>query len=109
MGLWRSIRKNAALLTVSSLVMQSLSMLWQVWLAAHIGPAGIGLFQLIGSVFLGRTAVGIYRPFCLFFCCDIRLLHSLGCNGSLIYGSYCTFCIVFRFNISHTIPPSYAG
>ena len=53
MGLWRSIRKNAALLTVSSLVMQSLSMLWQVWLAAHIGPAGIGLFQLIGSVFLG--------------------------------------------------------
>ena len=50
MGLWRSIRKNAALLTVSSLVMQSLSMLWQVWLAAHIGPAGIGLFQLIGSV-----------------------------------------------------------
>ena len=53
MGLWRSIRKNAALLTVSSLVMQSLSMLWQVWLAAHIGAAGIGLFQLIGSVFLG--------------------------------------------------------
>ena len=50
MGLWRSIRKNAALLTVSSLVMQSLSMLWQVWLAAHIGAAGIGLFQLIGSV-----------------------------------------------------------
>ncbi len=50
MGLWRSIRKNAALLTVSSLVMQSLSMLWQVWLAAHIGAAGIGLFQLVGSV-----------------------------------------------------------
>lgn len=62
-----------------------------------------------GSVFLGRAAVGIYRPFCLFFCSDIRLLHSLGCNGSLIYGSYRTFCIVFRFNISHTIPPSYAG
>lgn len=50
MGLWRSIRKNAALLTASSLIMQSLSMLWQVWLAAHIGAAGIGLFQLVGSV-----------------------------------------------------------
>ena len=66
-------------------------------------------FQFIGSVFLGRTAVGIYRPLRLFFCCDIRLLHSLGCDGSLIYCSYRTFCIVFRFNISHTIPPSYAG
>lgn len=50
MGLWRSIRKNAALLTAASLVMQTLSMLWQVWLAAHIGAAGIGLFQLVGSV-----------------------------------------------------------
>lgn len=50
MLLWKSIRKNAALLTASSLVMQLLSMLWQVWLAAHIGAAGIGLFQLVGSV-----------------------------------------------------------
>ena len=65
MGLWRSIRKNAALLTVSSLVMQSLSMLWQVWLAAHIGPAGIGLFQLIGSVgflFITLAVSGIRFP-----------------------------------------------
>ena len=50
MLLWKTIRKNAALLTASSLVMQLLSMLWQVWLAARIGAAGIGLFQLVGSV-----------------------------------------------------------
>ncbi len=42
--------RNTALLTVSSLVMRGVGMLWQVWLAGRIGPAGIGLFGLVMSV-----------------------------------------------------------
>lgn len=42
--------KNTALLTLSSLAMRFVGMVWQVWLAGRIGEAGIGLFQLIMSV-----------------------------------------------------------
>ena len=41
---------NTALLTASSLVMQGIAMAFQVWLAGRIGPAGIGLYQLVLSV-----------------------------------------------------------
>ena len=41
---------NTALLTGSSLAMSAISMAFHVWLAARIGSAGIGLYQLVLSV-----------------------------------------------------------
>ena len=41
---------NTALLTASSLLMQGIAMAFQVWLVGQIGPAGIGLYQLVLSV-----------------------------------------------------------
>ncbi len=41
---------NTALLTASSLLMQGIAMAFQVWLVGRIGPAGIGLYQLVLSV-----------------------------------------------------------
>ena len=41
---------NTALLTASTLVMRCIGCAFQVWLAGRIGSAGIGLYQLMGSV-----------------------------------------------------------
>lgn len=41
---------NTALLTVSSLVMSSIGMAFNVWLVGRIGAAGIGLYELVISV-----------------------------------------------------------
>lgn len=41
---------NTALLTASSLLMRCIGCAFQVWMAGRIGSAGIGLFQLMGSV-----------------------------------------------------------
>ena len=41
---------NTALLTASSLLMQGIAMAFQLWLVGRIGPAGIGLYQLVLSV-----------------------------------------------------------
>lgn len=46
----RVLLYNTALLTASSLLMQGIAMAFQVWLAGRIGPAGIGLYQLVLSV-----------------------------------------------------------
>ncbi|HHT16652.1 MAG TPA: oligosaccharide flippase family protein [Papillibacter sp.] len=46
----RKVLFNTALLTLTSLLMRSVGMMFQVWLSKKIGPAGIGLFQLIMSV-----------------------------------------------------------
>ena len=50
MILGKQLFRNTALLTVSSLVMRCVGMLWQIWLTGRIGAAGIGLFQLVMSV-----------------------------------------------------------
>ncbi len=50
MGGLRTMAKNTAFLTVSGIVMRCVGLAYQVWLAGAIGSAGIGLFQLIGSV-----------------------------------------------------------
>ena len=42
--------RNTALLSASSLLMSLIGMVFQAWLAARIGAAGIGLVQLVGSV-----------------------------------------------------------
>ncbi|MEG1632861.1 MAG: MATE family efflux transporter [Oscillospiraceae bacterium] len=41
---------NTALLTGASVLIRLIGMAFQVWLAGRIGPAGIGLFQLVMSV-----------------------------------------------------------
>ncbi len=44
--------KNAAILTASSLGLRFLGIFFKVWLAAKIGAEGIGLYQLIFSVYV---------------------------------------------------------
>lgn len=52
----RRLIRNTALLTLSSLLMSGIGMAFQVWLAARIGAAGLGLYQLTLSVAnLGAT------------------------------------------------------
>ena len=41
---------NTALLTASTLLLRCIGCAFQVWLGSRIGAAGIGLFQLMGSV-----------------------------------------------------------
>ncbi len=60
--LGKKLAYNTALLTLSTLVMRVLGMLYQVWLAGRIGPAGIGLFHLVlsvGSLFATVAISGI--------------------------------------------------
>ncbi len=44
--------KNAAILTASSLVLRFAGIIFKVWLAARIGAEGIGLYQLVFSVYM---------------------------------------------------------
>lgn len=44
--------KNAAILTVSSLILRFAGIFFKVWLAAKIGSEGIGLYQLVFSVYM---------------------------------------------------------
>ncbi len=43
--------KNAAILTVSSLILRFLGIIFKVWLATEVGSEGIGLYQLVFSVY----------------------------------------------------------
>lgn len=44
--------KNALILTVSSLILRFIGIIFKVWLAKEIGSEGIGLYQLIFSVYV---------------------------------------------------------
>lgn len=44
--------KNALILTASSLILRFVGIIFKVWLAALIGSEGIGLYQLIFSVYV---------------------------------------------------------
>lgn len=44
--------KNAAILTVSSLILRFVGIFFKVWLAAKITAEGIGLYQLVFSVYM---------------------------------------------------------
>lgn len=44
--------KNALILTVSSLLLRFIGIIFKVWLAALIGSEGIGLYQLVFSVYV---------------------------------------------------------
>ena len=48
--------KNAAILTVTSLALHLLGVFFKVWLAKRIGAEGIGLYQLIFSVYVLASA-----------------------------------------------------
>lgn len=50
MALRKKLLLNTGLLSVSSLLMSWIGMAFQAWLAGRIGTAGIGLYQLVGSV-----------------------------------------------------------
>ena len=44
--------KNAAILTVSSLILRFAGILFKIWLASAVGAEGIGLYQLVFSVYV---------------------------------------------------------
>ena len=44
--------KNAAILTGSSLILRFAGIIFKVWLAKKIGSEGIGLYQLVFSVYV---------------------------------------------------------
>ncbi|MEE1055002.1 MAG: oligosaccharide flippase family protein, partial [Acutalibacteraceae bacterium] len=44
--------KNALILTVSSLILRFVGIIFKVWLAKLIGSEGIGLYQLVFSVYM---------------------------------------------------------
>ena len=48
----RRFVKNAALMTGSTLLLRTVGMLFRVWLAGRIGSQGMGLYQLVTSVYL---------------------------------------------------------
>lgn len=44
--------KNAAVLTVSSIILRFVGIIFKVWLAGRIGSEGVGLYQLVFSLFV---------------------------------------------------------
>ena len=44
--------KNAAILTASSLILRFAGIIFKIWLAAAVGAEGIGLYQLVFSVYV---------------------------------------------------------
>ncbi len=51
--------KNAIILTVSSLVLRFFGIIFKVWLAQKIGSEGIGLYQLVFSVYVLASTFAI--------------------------------------------------
>ena len=50
--------RHTLFLSVSSIWMRTIGMLFQIWLSGHIGAAGIGLVQLIGTVGILAATLG---------------------------------------------------
>ena len=44
--------KNAAVLTVTALILRGIGMVFRVWLSGAVGAEGMGLYQLILSVYM---------------------------------------------------------
>lgn len=47
-----SFLKNAAVLTVTGLILRFLGIIFKVWLASEIGAEGVGLYQIVFSVYV---------------------------------------------------------
>ena len=50
--------RHTLFLSVASIWMRTIGMLFQIWLSGHIGAAGIGLVQLIGTVGILAATLG---------------------------------------------------
>ena len=59
MGRKRRLLLNTGLMTCSALLTRAISMAFQAWLASRIGAAGIGLYQLMGSVTALFSAIAV--------------------------------------------------
>lgn len=59
MGNGKKILMNTLLLTTASLLMRGIGMVFQVYLSRKIGPSGVGLFQLIMSIYFLFTTLAI--------------------------------------------------
>ena len=51
-GSGRLFVKNAAILTVTSLLLRGIGMYFRIWVSALVGAEGMGLYQLILSVYV---------------------------------------------------------
>jgi len=51
-GSGRLFVKNAAILTVTSLLLRGIGMYFRIWVSARVGAEGMGLYQLILSVYV---------------------------------------------------------
>ena len=51
--------KNALILTASSLILRFIGIIFKVWLAKDIGSEGMGLYQLVFSVYVLATTFAI--------------------------------------------------
>ncbi|MCQ2455612.1 MAG: oligosaccharide flippase family protein [Clostridia bacterium] len=90
--------KNAAILTVSGLVLRFFGVIFKVWLASNIGSEGIGLYQVIFSVFVFASTFatsGISTAITRL--CAEELSSSKGGNVRKIVkkGVVCTLVIAF--------------
>lgn len=70
--------KNAAVLTASSLILRFIGIIFKVWLASSIGSEGIGLYQVIFSV---------YTLFAAFSACGVCTAVTRLVANQLVTGS----------------------
>ena len=48
--------KNAAVLTVTSLILRTLGIVFRIWMSNTVGAEGMGLYQLVVSVYVFVSA-----------------------------------------------------
>ena len=70
--------KNAAVLTASSLILRFIGIIFKVWLASSIGSEGIGLYQVVFSV---------YTLFAAFSACGVCTAVTRLVTNQLVTGS----------------------
>lgn len=70
--------RHTLFLSVSSIWMRTIGMLFQIWLSGHIGAAGIGLVQLIGTVGILAATLGTagVRVGAMYLIADARGRHA---------------------------------
>ena len=97
--------KNAAVLTASSLILRFAGIIFKVWLAAKIGAEGIGLYQLIFSLYIlaaAFTQSGIPTAVTRLVAGETALGSKKGVRRIILAGvcltlviSGVTFCVLF--------------
>lgn len=75
--------KNAVILTASSLILRFAGIVFKVWLAGAVGAEGIGLYQLVFSVYTlaaAFTASGVCTAVTRLVADEL----ALGCRGGIV-------------------------